>query len=150
MVAAVVMVVAAVVAQGSRTARSLYDGGGVVPDRFNLLTSNGKPKSHRANASLARAMAPSKYRAVVIWLCGLAQAAHQANTRRWASRGRRAPSSFATRHHHSLTRLGWANNLDEQKPQSSASLQLKSRPQSSARCLAVPAAKPASCPSQRA
>ena len=47
-------------------------------------------------------------------------------------------------------KLGWANNLDEQKPQSSASLQLKSRPQSSARCLAVPAAKPASCPSQRA
>ncbi len=58
--ATVVMVVVAVVAQGSRTARSLYDGGGVVPDRFNTLTSNDKPKSHRANASLARAMAPIK------------------------------------------------------------------------------------------
>ena len=65
MVAAVVMVVVAVVAQGSRTARSLYDGGGVVQDRFNLLTSNGKPKSHHANASSVtpihdRAAAPDR------------------------------------------------------------------------------------------
>ena len=51
MVAAVVMVVVVAVAQGSRTARSLYDGGGVVPNRFNVLTSNSKPKSRRANAS---------------------------------------------------------------------------------------------------
>ena len=65
--ATVVMVVVAVVAQGSRTARSLYDGGGVEPDRFNLVTSNGKPKSHRA-------MAPIKYRAEAIGLGGLAQA----------------------------------------------------------------------------
>ena len=51
MAAAVVTVVVAVVAQRSRAARPLYDGGGVVPNRFNLLTSNGKPKSHHANAS---------------------------------------------------------------------------------------------------
>ena len=51
MATAVVMVVVAVVAQRSRTARSLHDGGGGAPNRFNLLTSNGKPKSHRANAS---------------------------------------------------------------------------------------------------
>ena len=50
-VAVVMVVVAVVVAQRSRTAQSLYDGGGVAPNRFNLLTSNGKPKSRRANAS---------------------------------------------------------------------------------------------------
>ena len=51
MVVAVVVVAAAVVAQRSRTARSLCDGGGVVPNRFDLSTSNGKPKNQHANAN---------------------------------------------------------------------------------------------------
>jgi hypothetical protein len=36
--------------QRSRTARSLYDGSGVVPNRFELPTSSSTPKSHHANA----------------------------------------------------------------------------------------------------
>ena len=49
-VAAVIMAVVAAVAQRSRTASSHYDSVGVVPNRFDVPTSSGNPKSHHANA----------------------------------------------------------------------------------------------------